>query len=219
MIFPRHGGEDHGSTGAGAITGAATMDGMPGMNMSGDTSGHSHDDSSSGGMMMMMMSVFQTDPKTPLYSTAWTPKNAAGYAGTIIFLILLAMTFCGLLAFKAKMEARWLDAELNRRYVVVNGKQPMAERASQDSLAKHMVLSENGREEQVMVVAKKTSIARPWRFSVDPIRAVLDTVIAGVGYLLMLAVMTMNVGYFLAVLAGVFLGSLAVGRFATSSEH
>ncbi|KAI7921339.1 copper transporter [Pyricularia oryzae] len=218
MIFPRHGGEDHGSTGAGAITGAATMDGMPGMNMSGDTSGHSHDDSSSGGMMMMM-SVFQTDPKTPLYSTAWTPKNAAGYAGTIIFLILLAMTFRGLLAFKAKMEARWLDAELNRRYVVVNGKQPMAERASQDSLAKHMVLSENGREEQVMVVAKKTSIARPWRFSVDPIRAVLDTVIAGVGYLLMLAVMTMNVGYFLAVLAGVFLGSLAVGRFATSSEH
>ena len=35
----------------------------------------------------------------------------------------------------------------------------------------------------------------------------------------MLAVMTMNVGYFMSVLGGVFLGSLAVGRFITSSEH
>lgn len=35
----------------------------------------------------------------------------------------------------------------------------------------------------------------------------------------MLAVMTMNVGYFLSVLGGVFLGSLAVGRFTGASEH
>lgn len=36
----------------------------------------------------------------------------------------------------------------------------------------------------------------------------------------MLAVMTMNVGYFLSVLAGVFVGSMAVGRFsAGSGEH
>lgn len=34
----------------------------------------------------------------------------------------------------------------------------------------------------------------------------------------MLAVMTMNAGYFLSVLAGTFIGSMAVGRFATS-EH
>lgn len=35
----------------------------------------------------------------------------------------------------------------------------------------------------------------------------------------MLAVMTMNVGYFLSVLGGVFLGSLAVGRYGSSVEH
>ena len=36
----------------------------------------------------------------------------------------------------------------------------------------------------------------------------------------MIAVMTMNVGYFLSVLAGVFVGSVGFGRFmATSAAH
>ena len=35
----------------------------------------------------------------------------------------------------------------------------------------------------------------------------------------MLAVMTMNVGYFMSVLAGTFVGQLAVGRFAHWEEH
>ncbi len=35
----------------------------------------------------------------------------------------------------------------------------------------------------------------------------------------MLAVMTMNVGYFMSVLGGVFLGSLAVGRYGSMTEH
>jgi len=34
----------------------------------------------------------------------------------------------------------------------------------------------------------------------------------------MLAVMTMNIGYFLSILGGVFLGELFVGRFAHSIE-
>lgn len=35
----------------------------------------------------------------------------------------------------------------------------------------------------------------------------------------MLAVMTMNVGYFMSVLAGIFLGSLAIGRYAIAFDH
>lgn len=31
--------------------------------------------------------------------------------------------------------------------------------------------------------------------------------------------MTMNVGYFLSVLGGVFVGSLLVGRYTISAEH
>jgi len=170
-------------------------------------------DSSMMSMSSMAMTFF-TGSSTPLYSSTWTPSSAGGYAGTCIFVIILAVIFRALLALKAWKESAWLDAEFKRRYVTVAGKLPLSERIYQDNDTKRMVLSENGVEEEVMVVAKRIMGVRPWRLSVDPVRAGIDTAIAGVGYLLMLAVMTMNVGYFLSVLGGIFLGSLALGRYA-----
>ena len=131
-----------------------------------------------------MMMTFFSSTNTPLYSNAWTPQNVGQYAATCIFLIVLAMAFRGLLAVKTWREAAWLDAELNRRYVHVAGKGPAAERISSDSDMKRMVLTENGVEENVMVVKKKGMATRPWRFTVDPVRAVMDTILAGVGYML-----------------------------------
>lgn len=156
---------------------------MAGMDMSHGGGSSSSSGGSSGGMMMMM-SIFQTSPNTPLYSMRWTPTTAGGYAATCIFLIVLATLLRVMLALKAVQESRWLDRELQRRYVAVKGSLPMAERVSNDSLAKQMTLTANGVEEQVMVVKKTHTHLQPWRFSVDPLRAVIDTVIAGVGYLL-----------------------------------
>ncbi|RDA94630.1 hypothetical protein CP533_2392 [Ophiocordyceps camponoti-saundersi (nom. inval.)] len=176
-------------------------------------------DGSSSMSTMMMAMIFQTDMETPLFTNSWTPRNAGAYAGTCIFLVLLAVIARLLLAARALQEARWHDADVRRRYVASPDKPSLARRLSADPGAKQMTLSENGVEENVVVVARDGPVARPWRFSVDPLRALLDTVIAGVGYLLMLAVMTMNVGYFLSVLAGVFIGSLAVGRFCSGADH
>lgn len=141
-------------------------------------------DSNSTTTMATMMVAFTNDMATPLYSMAWTPNSMGTYAATCIFLIALASIFRGLFALKAIQESRWLDQELNRRYVVVNGQLPMHQRMSQESLKQNMVLSSNGVEEQVMVVKKTGNNPRPWRASVDPMRAAVDTVIAGVGYLL-----------------------------------
>lgn len=77
-----------------------------------------------------------------------------------------------------------MDAEFNRRYVTVAGKPTKAERISSDSSSKRMILSENGVEEDVVVVKKRSMGTRPWRITVDPIRAAMDTVLAGVSYLL-----------------------------------
>ncbi|KAG7058244.1 ctr copper transporter [Colletotrichum scovillei] len=213
FLMARHGGDDHGATGT-----ATASDAMPGMDMGSGTMNDTHGSTGSS-ISMMMMTIFQTSLKTPLYTEAWTPNSVGTYAATCIFLIFLAFGLRSMLAPKSIQEKRWLDKDFKRRYVSVNGKLGMAGKMSTDSMAKQMVLSENGLEENVTVVQKGHGIWRPWRFSVDPVRAVIDTAIAGVGYLLMLAVMTMNVGYLLSVLGGVFLGSLAVGRFATMGEH
>lgn len=167
--FP-HGDMDHGEAAGGT---AAAADGHGGMDM-GSMEGHD----------MGMMAVFQNMMQTSLYSSAWTPNSAGTYAATCIFLIFLASLMRCMLAGKAILEQRWLDKELQRRYVVVADKNPLGQQLSSDSFAKNMVISENGREENVSVVQRKRGLTRPWRFSVDPVRALLDTVIAGVGYLL-----------------------------------
>jgi copper transporter 1 len=143
--------------------------------------------SSSAPMSMGSMGsmVFHTSTHDPLYSTRWTPHSAPAYAGTCIFLILLAALWRGSFAFKAIVERRWLDAALKRRYVVIAGKPREAERVSQESEGKGVVLlTERGVEEEVRVVRSKARAVMPWRWSVDLPRAFMVFVISGVGYLL-----------------------------------
>lgn len=159
------------------------MDMDMGMNMDMGSSSTASNMTTKMDMSMMSMTFF-VSKTTALYSSMWTPTTDAGYAGTCIFLLILAFLFRGLLAIKAWKESAWLAAETNRRYVTVAGKGTKAERLSMESDSKNMVLTENGIEENVMVIKTRTMAVRPWRLSVDPIRAVMDTVIAGVAWLL-----------------------------------
>ncbi|KAF1812675.1 low affinity copper transporter, partial [Eremomyces bilateralis CBS 781.70] len=159
-----------------------------------------------------MVMAFFSSTTTALYSDGWTPSSAGAYAGTCIFLIVLAVVFRALLAAKHRLEALWHDQALQRRYVVA------AERDAggffgKDADVRSGVLSINGVEEEVRVVRAPTGPVQAFRLTTDVPRAALVVVIVGVGYLLMLAVMTLNVGYFLSILGGTFLGELVFGRF------
>lgn len=154
--------------------------------MSHDMSSMSSSSGSSSKMpMSSMTSAFFSSTSTSLYSSAWTPGSTGAYAGTCIFLIFLAAIFRGLAAGKHVLEHRWLDQELNRRYVMVRGKPTEAERISSDSESKNATLiTERGVEEHVKVVRKTRRTITPWRLSVDLPRAAYGTLMAGVGYLL-----------------------------------
>ncbi|KAJ5502628.1 Ctr copper transporter [Penicillium fimorum] len=187
---------------------------MEGMDM-GSSSTHSMSSSS-----MSMTMVFTNTHDTPLFSNTWTPSSSGSFAGTCIFLIVLAIIDRCLMAFKATMERHWLATHLNRRYVTVAGKSTEAGNIDSDPDAKiASLITAQGVEESVKVVHNISRGPIPWRFSVDLPRALLFLCIMGISYLLMLAVMTMNIGYFCSVLGGAFLGELAVGRFIQTNEH
>lgn len=149
----------------------AGMD-MSGMHGGGSTSGHT-------GMAM----AFFTATDTPLYSTAWTPQNAGQYAGTCIFLIILAITLRGIFTAKSILDAKALETAMKRRYVVVAGEKAVAEQAN-DASSMSGILTTNGMQEDVRVVSAPVKMIQPWRFSVDLPRATLMMVATGVGYLL-----------------------------------
>jgi len=144
--------------------------------------------------MNRTMMVFHTGIMDSIFSLAWTPETPAAYFGTWMFIFFLAGFSRALLAWKTALEGHWF-----RKYasttVVVN---------SQDD-GKVKIVS-GGRNALV------------WRTSVDVPRSLLQMVSSGVNYLLMIIVMTLNVGFFFAVLGGVLFGELFFGRLIASGH-
>ncbi|KAI9711010.1 MAG: hypothetical protein M1820_002448 [Bogoriella megaspora] len=187
------------------------------MDMSSSSDSMSSSDSTM--MMSAMPMVFSSGTGTALYTTQFTPNSTGAYAGACIFLVVLAVIFRGLFALKTYAEHHWRNQALARRYVSVAGKGTEAERIRDSTASKDAVISVNGVEEGVRIIQRRGSPIQPFRLTVDPVRALLMTAIATVGYLLMLAVMTLNYAYFLSILAGTFLGELALGRISQVASH
>src|SRR5689334_14634353 len=117
---------------------------------------HSSHTSASNGSALMpasdMAMIFFNSINTPLYSSQWTPSSTGAYAGSCIFLIILAIIFRVLLAGKHLLEQHWQAQAWKRRYIVVAGKNTLSEDLRTDPDVKTGVLSANGVEENVQVV-------------------------------------------------------------------
>ncbi|KAI0144620.1 Ctr copper transporter [Xylariaceae sp. FL1272] len=155
-------------------------------------------------MMMaseMSMTFFKSFT-TPLWSNAWAPTGEGTYVATCIFLILLATTHRFLILLRTIAFDRNINLVSNRH--IHDDKESLM---SQRTRPPHMG--------DVRRQLREASLRHPFNFTREAGRSFLEVVISGIGYLLMLAVMTLNVGYFLSVLAGVFLGTFISGRLCT----
>jgi copper transporter 1 len=142
-------------------TSAMAMASSTSMEMSGmsATASASSDMSGMSGMMdvSQMMMTFFTSTETPLYSKDWTPSGAGQYAGTCIFLIVLASVFRGLLALRTRLPMLW-----DQRSDVERQK--------------------DTKDQEWGAAADRAK--KPWRVNKALARAILDTILAGVSYLL-----------------------------------
>lgn len=95
------------------------------------------------------------------------------------------MILRSLFAVKTICEHKWSAAARNRRFILIKGQSTEAGRIDRDPDAKTgSLVTAQGVEEEVKVVQAKSKAILPFRMSVDVPRAILTTIIAGVGYLL-----------------------------------
>ncbi|OTA55571.1 hypothetical protein K449DRAFT_438490 [Hypoxylon sp. EC38] len=185
-----------------------TMTMTSGSSMPSSTGGMDMDMGSSSSSIMMtsaeMAMVFFQSVTTPLYSTAWTPQGEGSYAGTCIFLIALALIHRILIALRSIVFDSNQALHRHRKVVSSDSDDYPGSRSELESIGNQFRSQWN---------------SHPFRVATETVRSLLEVVIGGIGYLLMLAVMTMNVGYFLSVLGGIFLGTFVAGRFSASDNH
>ncbi|KAK9490195.1 Ctr copper transporter family-domain-containing protein [Lipomyces doorenjongii] len=166
--------------------------------------------STDGSMSMSSMS-FHTSIFDFLFSKGWTPSSRGQYAGTCIFLIVLAVIYRMTHVLKHRTE-RYFNAR--------------ARQFARNIATAHLQMDQNAgsfeKSAGEVTIGPERPLqfrnVRPWRVSMDIPLSLIQLVLSGVSYLLMLAVMTFNVGYFLSVLGGIFLGELLFGRFTSNIE-
>lgn len=137
--------------------------------------------------MSGMAMYFTSSSNTPLFSAAWTPTTTAGYAGTCVFLIILAFLSRCLLTWRHSLEAVWTrrTAAASRYVVVADERERFREKAKEGEGEEEEKMG--GEKVLLETRAKSRNGGRggsPWRLSVDLPRACVFTVQAGVGYLL-----------------------------------
>ncbi|KAI8370349.1 Ctr copper transporter [Radiomyces spectabilis] len=147
--------------------------------------------------MNMSMGTFHWKITDALWFDAWVPKSEPAYIGACIGLFLFAILSRALIAAEIYFIA-WRGIRFDRLH------NPLATTTScsEPSMARPMY-------PQPLTLP----IVPPFNWTFDTIRSFLTALVSFVSNLLMLIIMTGNGGYFIVIIAGIFVGEMAFGRF------
>ncbi|KAJ4352241.1 uncharacterized protein N0V89_007588 [Didymosphaeria variabile] len=197
-------------------------------------------------MAMGMMGTFSTSTKVTLFFSDWTTDTPAKYFGTLIFLFIVTLLNRFLGAWRSQLGHKWANDAADARRKVEQRREykrslnrAKFERESSDtcydgeeeSSTEQAPLSpyppgtdiEAGGKKRawspkwMAVFGGRWRAGNPWRVNIDVPRALLEGIRALIGYLLMLAVMTFNLGFLLVVIFGIVVGELVLGRFISGT--
>ncbi|RUS16110.1 Ctr copper transporter [Endogone sp. FLAS-F59071] len=136
---------------------------------------------------------FHTGTTDPLWLSAWVPQSEQAYIGTLLGIFFLAVLSRSLDA----AAYTYIAALLVQRHLV--------------RVNPHVNAHVDETTPDLAPFALPVVPSFNWRD--DTIRGTVVLVQQFLAYLLMLCVMTLNVGYFFAVLVGSFVGEVFFGRY------
>jgi copper transporter 1 len=145
-----------------------------------------------------------------LWFAGWTPTTAGATAGAALGLFLLAILSRLLAVVSTSAEAAWSQSIALQRSASRLGVVPTL--VSSKGEKEKDNLSPSSSSASSHLSSPSLLLAPPFIPSIDIPRALLLMFQAFVGYLLMLAVMTYNAWFFIAILLGFGVGELAFGR-------
>jgi copper transporter 1 len=146
-----------------------------------------------------------------LFFETWTPSSKGALAGAALALVVLALFERWLSATRMILEAHW-----NQRTLALMHSSSKREKSSEDD---EMTSSSSHQSAQHSSTDSKSQRSSPIRRTIMPFipshdltRGALYALQSLVSYLLMLAVMTFQVAYIIAIVVGLGLGEVIFGR-------
>jgi len=157
-----------------------------------------------------MLSYFHTEGGDNLFFKSWTPSSPGAIAGASIGLLFLAMLERFVNGARGRLEGYWASNALHRsaEHVVQND-------STSTSKLETSSLSDGSR----VIVSPRKRTVPPFIIAHDLPRGVVYMFQAAINYALMLAVMTFQAGYFVAIIIGLGIGEAMFGRLASATHH